>query len=63
VDLTFAGIPLGSYRVQYKSNLTDGVWSTLLVTNVTGAGGLLQINDAGAATSQAGRYYRIQTPP
>jgi hypothetical protein len=26
-------------------------------------GGLIQITDAGAATNQAARFYRIQTPP
>ena len=63
LNLTFSTIALGSYRVQYKSNLTAGAWNTLLVTNVAGSGGPLQINDAGAATNQPRRFYRIQTPP
>jgi len=63
INLTFSSIALGSYRVQYNSNLRAGSWNTLLITNVTGSGGALEINDAGAATNQPGRYYRIQTPP
>ena len=63
INLTFSSIALGSYRVQYKSNLTAGAWNTLLVTNVAGSGGPLQINDAGTTTNQPARFYRIQTPP
>jgi hypothetical protein len=39
------------------------VWNTLLTTNISGLGGTVQITDFGAATNQAGRFYRIQTPP
>lgn len=63
VNLTFGSLPLGAYRIQYKSELTAGAWNTLLVTNVTGAGGPLQVNDVVAGTNQPGRFYRIQTPP
>jgi chitinase len=63
VDLTFSGIALGSYRVQWSSDLTAGIWNTLLITNVPGPGGPLQIMDSGAVTNQPGRFYRIQTPP
>jgi chitinase len=63
VDLTFNGIALGSYRVQWAGNLTDGVWNTLMITNVPDAGGLLQITDIGAMTNQIQRFYRIRTPP
>ncbi|HTV39612.1 MAG TPA: glycoside hydrolase family 18 protein [Candidatus Sulfotelmatobacter sp.] len=61
IDLSFTSLPLGSYGVEWKSNLTGSVWNTLIVTNVTGTGGLLQVSDPGAATS-AGRFYRVQTP-
>lgn len=63
MDLTFNSIALGSYRVQWCSDLTFGVWNTLLVTNVPGSGGPLQITDSGVATNQPARFYRIQTPP
>jgi chitinase len=63
MNLTFNSIPLGSYRVQYKMNLAASAWNTLLVTNVIGAGGPLQINDTGAVTNQPARFYRIQSPP
>ena len=61
ITLNFTAIPLGSYRVQWSSDLA--VWNTLLTTNIAGLGGLVQITDAGAATNQAVRFYRIQTPP
>ncbi|HUC85170.1 MAG TPA: glycosyl hydrolase family 18 protein, partial [Candidatus Acidoferrales bacterium] len=63
VSLTFDSIALGSYRVEYTSNFTSAAWNTLLVTNVAGAGGPLIISDAGAATNQPERFYRVQTPP
>ena len=63
MNLTFRSIALGSYRVQWSSDLTFGVWNTLLVTNAPLAGGLLQITDFGAVTNQPARFYRIQTPP
>jgi chitinase len=63
MDLTFNSIALGSYRVQWCSDLTFGVWNTLLVTNVPGSGGPLQITDSGVVTNQPARFYRIQTPP
>jgi chitinase len=63
VALMFNGIALGSYRVQWSSDLSAGVWNTLLITNIPGPGGPLQIMDSGAVTNQPGRFYRIQTPP
>jgi len=62
VRLTFATIALGSYRVQWCSNLTAGVWNSLLMTNISGLGGPLQITDFGVLTNQVERFYRIQTP-
>ncbi len=63
VSLTFASIALGSYRIQWSSNLMAGVWNTLLITNISGPGGPLQITDSDAVTNQLERFYRIQTPP
>lgn len=63
VGLTFNGIALGSYRIQWTGNLTSEVWNTLMITNVSNAGGVLQITDTGAMTNQDQRFYRIQTPP
>jgi chitinase len=63
VNLTFTSIALGSYRVQWSSNLTAGIWNTLLITNISGLGGTVQIMDSGALTNQLERFYRIQTPP
>jgi len=63
INLTFSSIALGSYRVQWSSDPTFGVWNTLLVTNTPGPGGPLQIVDFGAVTNQPRRFYRIQTPP
>jgi chitinase len=62
LNLSFNSIPLGSYRVQWTSNLTAGVWNTLFTTNITGTGGVMQITDPGAV-SDARRFYRIKTPP
>jgi chitinase len=61
VSLVFTGIALGSYRVQWSSDLM--VWNTLLTTTISGLGGPVQITDFGAATNQVNRFYRIQTPP
>jgi chitinase len=63
VNLFFNAIALGSYRVQWMSSLTAGVWNTLLITNVSNAGGVLQVTDTGVIASQLQRFYRIQTPP
>jgi chitinase len=63
VNLFFNAIALGSYRVQWMSNLTAGGWNTLLITNVSNAGGVLQVTDTGVIANQPQRFYRIQTPP
>lgn len=62
ISLSFTGIPLGSYRVQWTSNLAAGVWSTVAITNVSGTGAVIQVADP-AASDQPGRFYRVQTPP
>jgi hypothetical protein len=63
VTLTFTSIALGSYRIQWSSNLMAGILNTLLITNVSGPGGPIQVTDSGTITNQPGRFYRIQTPP
>jgi chitinase len=62
IALTMASLPLGSYRVEWSSALASNVWNTLVVTNVFGLGGDIQIIDTNAA-SQPVRFYRIRTPP
>lgn len=62
VQLGFASLPLGSYRVQWTSNMATNSWNTLALTNVSGSGGLLQVTDTNSS-SQPQRFYRVQTPP
>jgi chitinase len=62
-SLAFNGIALGSYRVEWASNLLDSLWNTLLITNVPAAGGLLRVTDHGVFTNQPLRFYRVQSPP
>jgi hypothetical protein len=63
VELGFSGIPLGAYRIQWSSDLTAvNGWNTLSVTNVSDAGGFLQVTDPGSS-GQPQRFYRVQTPP
>jgi chitinase len=62
-SLAFNGIALGSYRVEWASNLSGGLWNTLLITNVPAAGGLLRVTDPGVFTNQPLRFYRVQSPP
>jgi len=61
--VAFQTIPLGSYEVQWSSNLASGFWNSLLTTNITGLGGTLQIKDSGVLTNQPRRFYRVLTPP
>jgi chitinase len=60
--LTIASLPLGSYRVEWSSDLVGNLWNTLVVTNVFGLGGDIQIVDPNAV-SQPVRFYRVRTPP
>jgi chitinase len=61
IALTFTGIALGSYRLQWTDALTNNVWNTLAVTNVSGPGQLLQIIDSNPFGSPQ-RFYRVQSP-
>ena len=62
IQFSFTSLPLALYRVSWTSNLNASAWNTL-TNNVSGTGGVLQITDSGAATNQASRFYRVQTPP
>jgi hypothetical protein len=63
MNLTFSTIAPDSYHVQRSSDLSAGMWNTLLITNNSGLGGPLQITDAGVATNQPTHLYRVQTQP
>ena len=62
IELNFMSLPLGSYRVEWSSNLNGGTWNSLVVTNISGSGGVLPVFDPNAA-AQPQRFYRVQTPP
>jgi chitinase len=62
INLSFPSLPLGSYRVQWTSDMTLNAWNTLVVTNISGPGGILQIADPNFS-SQSKRFYRVKTPP
>jgi len=64
VNLSFASAPLGSYRVQWNSNLAGVAWNSLVVTNLGLAvtGGVIQVTDPGLVNKPQ-RFYRVQTPP
>ena len=62
IELNFLSIPLGSYSVEWESNLAGGDWNTLMITNVPGTGGVIQVFDPRSPTP-AQRFYRVQTPP
>jgi hypothetical protein len=63
LNLSFTGIALGFYNVQWTSNLVGGNWSTLALTNISGLGGGIQVTDPGAVTNQPKRFYRVTTQP
>ena len=62
IKLSFTSLPLGSYLVQWSSDLTFNAWNTLAITNVMGSGGPLQIYDPDSS-GQPQRFYRIKSPP
>jgi chitinase len=63
IVLSFNGITLGSYSVQWKTNCTEGAWNTLLITNIANTGGIIQITDGAVISNQFQRFYRVKTPP
>ena len=64
MGLSFPSAPLGSYRVQWTTNLGTSTWTSLMVTNLssTATGGMLQVTDPGSANKPR-RFYRVRTPP
>jgi chitinase len=62
IEITFNAIPLGSYRVQWSTNLVSSSWNTLLMTNIpnTSTGGLIRVQDK---LPSSVRFYRVKTPP
>jgi chitinase len=60
IDLSFTSAPLASYSVQWTTNLAQGLWSTLLMTNIQGTGGVLHVPDL---PTQSTKFYRVKTPP
>ncbi|HXS69210.1 MAG TPA: glycoside hydrolase family 18 protein [Candidatus Polarisedimenticolia bacterium] len=61
VMLTFTGVALGSYRIQWIDTLTNSVWNTLAVTNVSSDNQLLQVIDPNPP-GQSQKFYRVQSP-
>lgn len=61
INLSFSSLPLASYRIQWTTNLTSGLWNNL-TNNITGDGTVLQVADPGAV-GKPQRFYRVQTPP
>jgi chitinase len=61
IELSFNSLPLGIYSVEWKSNLTSGIWNTLTVTNVSGTGGVLEVFDP-ILTNTPQKFYRAQSP-
>jgi chitinase len=61
LTLSFRSAPLGSYRVEWKSNLTAASWNTLLVTNMAGTGGVMQVTTQTPLNPAQG-FYRVKSP-
>jgi chitinase len=57
---TFTTAPLGSYHVQWTTNLNSSTWTTL-TTNSSENGGVIRVIDTNLLT-QPRRFYRIRTP-
>jgi chitinase len=60
VSVNFTSAPLGSYQLQWSSNLA--VWRSLLLTNasLTWTGGVMEVVDTGIS-NQTRRFYRVKT--
>jgi hypothetical protein len=56
LNVSFPTVVNHSYAVQYKTNLTDGTWNTLMTTNGTGV--QVVVPDS---TSGSRRFYRLST--
>jgi chitinase len=62
LQLDFATLALGLYRVEWTGDPKSGLWNTLS-NGVPGTGGVVQVMDPGVFGSQPRRFYRVQTPP
>jgi len=62
IQISFASLPLGLYRVQWASNSAAPVWNTLS-NNIPGTSGIMRIIDPNAVSGPRQRFYRVQTPP
>src|SRR5262249_19776517 len=62
IEISFNASPLGSYRVQWSTNLVGAAWNTRLMTNIpnTSTGGLVRVQDT---LPSSVRFYRVKTPP
>jgi hypothetical protein len=60
IQLTWTSIPGKPYRLQYKTNLTDGAW-TDLPAGVTASGPNATGGDTGPAAEQ--RFYQVRLDP
>jgi len=56
MNLEFPTVINHSYTVEYKTNVTDSSWNTLVTTNGTGT--KVTVPDS---TSSARRFYRLST--
>ncbi len=62
IQLSFSSAPMGTYRLQWTTNLASTNWSTLS-TNVSISNDLMQVTDTNALPSNLRKFYRVQTPP
>jgi GH18 family chitinase len=61
VMLTFTGVALGSYRIQWTDTLTNSTWNTLTVTNISGSSQPLEVIDSDPF-GQPNKFYRVRSP-
>jgi minor extracellular serine protease Vpr len=60
MHIKFTSIAGATYRVEYRADLANGSWQTL-VNNISGTGSVIDITDTGGAT-QGKRFYRAVLP-
>jgi len=58
ISLSFSTVPGRTYRIEYKNDLNDLLWTTLSVGDTNAPGSVLTINDP--APSPIQRFYRIK---
>src|SRR6185369_10917867 len=59
VSLTFPTIPGKTYRIEYKTNLNDTAWTTLLPQGTNQVAGSTRLTIPDAIGQNAQRFYRI----